>query len=419
MRFATSAVTATESRASSTRASERLASWLLRRGLVQRQSLLRALAISQTQGKPFTIVAEDEARVPHDTLVDAGRGLATALASRILREHCVVFRFDQTWPVTERLHVDLELDCPKLMMEAAFRADTRPPLDQVAETPLTTLDPDTVETLFWQTIEDLEGELVDAGALASAHTTLLALGELLQRWVTQGPPLLPLGPQDAARVTRRLAAGEAVRLEDSPTLTWDLLSLVNGLDAPGFSRAAGADEAWTMAGDDAALLVRLILENSRWRRTRRGDIDDSLRRATLTRAAAGAALAPHVGLSPDVAATAAALPVVLLELVATALTTTPLASPAMQRSALRRLLPLVGHAAGTAAGLPEVLLAALTGESPERPGARVARWAALVAPDAGMNVLYDESEEFFDLDLAPALAAARAAAHRAADAPLD
>jgi len=405
--------------ASSTRASERLASWLLRKQLVERQPLLRALAISQTQGESFTVAAEREARVPHDTLVEAGRGLATALASRILREERVVFRFDHTWPVTERLHVDLELDCPNLMMQAAFRADTRPPTDRAVERPLTTLDHDTLEALFWRTVEDLEGELVDAGALVAAHATLLAVGELLHRWVTEGPPLLPLGPSDVERVSRRLVAGEAVSLEDSPTLVWDLLSLVNGLDAPGFSRAAGARDAWAMAGEDAPLLVRLILDSSRWRREPRGEVDASLRRAALARAAAGAQLAAAVDLPAESAAAAAALPVVILDLVATALTATPLASPSMQRAALRRLLPLVGRAAGMAAGLPEVLLAALTGDPPGHAGAKVARWAALVSGNAGMNVLYDEDDELSDLALAPVLAGARAAAEGAAAAPLD
>lgn len=305
------------------------------------------------------------------------------------------------------------------MMQAAFRADTRPPTDRAVERPLTTLDRDTLEALFWRTVEDLEGELVDAGALVSAHATLLAVGELLNRWVTEGPPLLPLGPSDVERVSRRLAAGEAVSLEDSPTLVWDLLSLVNGLDAPGFSRAAGAGDAWVMAGEDAPLLVRLILDSSRWRREPRGEVDASLRRAALARAAAGAELAAAVDLPAESAAAAAALPVVILDLVATALTATPLASPSMQRAALRRLLPLVGRAAGMAAGLPEVLLAALTGDPPGHAGAKVARWAALVSGNAGMNVLYDEDDELSNLDLAPVLAGARAAAEGAAAAPLD
>ena len=405
--------------ASSTRASERLASWLLRKEMVERQPLLRALAVSQTQGESFTMAAEREAQVPHDTLVEAGRALATALASRILREERIVFRFDHTWPVTERLHVDLEMDCPNLMMKAAFRADTTPPTEQGADRPLTTLDPDTVESLFWRTVEDLEGELVDAGAMGAAHTTLLAVGELLHRWVTEGPPLLPLGPADAQRVARRLDAGEAVTLEDSPTLAWDLLSLVNGLDAPGFPRAASAGAAWALAGEDAPLLVRLILENPRWRREQREEVDASLRRAALARAAAGRALAAAADLPADVASTAAALPVVVLDLVATALTTTPLASPAMQRSALRQLLPLVGRAAGMAAGLSEVLLAALTGDPPGHPGARAARLAALVSGSSGMNVLFDDDDELSDLHLAPLLDAARTAAEDATSASSD
>jgi len=72
-----------------------------------------------------------------------------------------------------------------------------------------------------------------------------------------------------------------------------------------------------------------------------------------------------------------------------------------------------------AAGLPEVLLAALAGDPPGHAGARAARLAALVSGSPGMNMLFDEDDELSDLGLAPALDAARAAAEDAASAPSD
>lgn len=397
--------------ASSSRAAERLASWLLRRDIVERGALLRSLAIAQTTGEAFTSVLERESEIDHHRLVAAGRALAIALASKVMREERVSFVFDQTWPVTDNFHIDLELECAKLVMEAAFNVDTRPPADQPSLEPPTTLDPLTVEALFWRITDDLEGEYLDALVFTEAHRTLLAVGELLNRWVTQGPPLLPLGPVDAARVTARLEAGEPVRLEDSPTLAWDLLSLVNGLDAPGFTRASSVTDAWLMAGKDAERLARLVLDSSRWRRERRGESDEPLRRAALARAAAGRALAGRFDLAGDTAACAAALPVVLLELVATALSSAPLASAAMQRVALRHLLPLVGHAAGNAAGLPEILVAALTGQPETHSGARVARLAAAAAGEIGMSMDRGVPDDVLTGELADARdAATRAAA---------
>jgi len=369
--------------ASSSRAAERLGSWLLRKEFAPRRALVRALAISQTRGELFTVVVEREAGVAHDTLVEAGRGLATALASYLLREGKIFFTFDASFPVQDRLHVDLDLECRNLMMQAAYRVDTLPPADAAASVPNTTLDPETMEQLFWRIVAALEGEQMDVAALAEAHRTFLAVGDVLHRWVTQGPPLLPLAPGDVERVRQRLEAHEAVKLEDSPTLAWNMLSLVNGLDAPGFTRASSATEAWLMAGEDAEELARLIVENSRWRRDSRGDSDEALRRVALARSAAGRELAEVVGLPTQTAATAAALPVLLLELVATALASTPLTSPAMQRCALHHLLPLVGVAAGTAAGLPEVLLTALAAGPPERPGARLAQLVDLAAGELG------------------------------------
>lgn len=400
----------------SSRACERMASWLLRQGIVDRGLVLRALAISQIQGEPFTVVVERVAGVSRERLAEVGRSLATALASRVLREDKVSFVFDQTWPVADRLHVDLGMESSNLLMQAAFRVDTLPPGDAIADAPAATLGAETIERLFWSLAEDLAGEVVDAAAFAASHAAMVNVGALLNRWVTQGSPLLPLGPVDRERVNARVEAGERVLLEDSPTFTWDLLSLVNSLDAPGFCRATSGEEAWLMAGPHAFDLARMVLGNSRWRREWRGDSDEGLRRASLARAAAGRTLARTFGVEPDTAATAAVLPVVLLEFVATALSASPMASPAMQRAALQRLLPLVGHAAGLAAGLPEVLLTALTGRPADHPGARLAALAALAAGDVAMNVeALEAMEESPDISLVGIISAAREAAQRAVD----
>ena len=82
--------------ASSSRASERLGSWLLSRGVASRESLLRALVLSQTHGHLFTMVLQKEAGIAHETLVDAGRALATVLVSRVLREDQVYFSLEES-----------------------------------------------------------------------------------------------------------------------------------------------------------------------------------------------------------------------------------------------------------------------------------------------------------------------------------
>ncbi len=401
--------------ASSSRASERLGSWLLSRGVAPRESLLRALVLSQTGGRLFTLMLEREVGITHDDLVDAGRALATALVSRVLREEQVFFRFDPTQPIAERKHVDLEMDCRNLVMQAAYRADTHPPTERPASEAYTTLDPHTIELLFWHVVGELQGELIDGTALADAHRTFVAVGELLSRWVVQGLPLLPVGPDDADRAVRRLEGVRPVRLEDSPVLAWNLLCLVNGLDSPGVARAAGAAEAWQLAGSDAPDWIRVILGNPRWRRESRGGADDALRRATHARIAAARKLAETVGLSEDVATTCGALPMVLLELVATGLGTSSMAGPALQRSAIRHILPLVGQAAAMAAGMPEVVLAALSSAPAIHPGARLSRLVGLAAGEVLEPSEPDEDSPCgSDRAVATALAAARKAAARAA-----
>lgn len=402
--------------ASSSRASERLASWLLRRGVAPRRELLRSLAISQTRGEIFTEVVEREAKIPHGTLIEAGRSLATALASRLLREDRITFSFDPDHPVTDRYHVALDLECSKLIMQAAYRSDTLPPPDGADAKPPASLDEGTLDQVFWRVVDDLEDESIDASDYYRAYRTFKGVGSILNRWVTQGPPLLPVAPADIERVQRRLDAGEALDLESSPTLAWDIMALVNGLDAPGASRASGIDEAWLMAGDDAPMLARLILENSRWHRERREELDLTLRRAALSRAAAARQLATHVGLSEDAAATAAALEVVLLELVVAALSTAPLATVSMQRAALQRLVPLLGHAAGIAAGFPDTIVAALTKSPADHPGTRLSHLVAASSGELG-NVLGSVRDGVTgdDDDLSAALAAAHDAARAAAD----
>ena len=376
-----------------------------------RDVLLRALVRSQTRGELFTVVLEREVGLPHETLVESGRSLATALVSRVLREDQVFFTFDPTRPVADRKHVDLEMDCRNLIMQAAYRADTHPPGERGAARPSSSLEPKTIEALFWHVVSELHGELVDPVALAEAHRTFLAVGNLLNRWVVQGVPLLPIGPDDAERVERRLEEGEPVRLEDSPTQVWNLLSLVNGLSAPGVPTAAGAQEAWELAGADAAGWTRLILENPRWRRDGRAESDAAIRRATLARIAAARKLANVVDLTEDVATTSGALPMVVLELVAKGLGTSAMAGPALQRAAVRHLLPLVGQAAGLAAGLPELLLAALSLTPACSPGARLSR---LVGLAAGELIARQEGEEVPPLASEPAVKAALAAARKAA-----
>lgn len=398
--------------ASSSHASERLGSWLLHRDVAPREVLLRALVLSQTRGELFTVVLEREAGIPHETLVEAGRALATALVSRILHEDQVFFTFDPTRPVADRKHVDLELDCRNLIMQAAYRADTHPPGERGTSAPSAALDPKTVEALFWHVVGELHGELVDPVALVEAHRTFLAVGNLLNRWVVQGVPLLPIGPDDAARVERRLKSAKPVRLEDSPTLIWNLLSLVNGLSAPGVPTAAGAEEAWDLAGAEASGWTRLILDNPRWRRDGRSETDVAIRRATLSRIAAARKLAAVVELTEDVATTSGALPMVVLELVATGLGTSAMAGPALQRAAIRHFLPLVGQAAALAAGMPEVLVAALSLSPARSPGARLAR---LVGLAAGELIAPDDTEEGPPLAAEPAVKAALASARKAAE----
>jgi hypothetical protein len=396
----------------SSRASERLGSWLLRKGVAPRDVLMRALVVSQTQGELFTTVLKREAGIEPAKLAEAGRNLATTLASRVLREEQVIFTFDPTWPVAERNEVDLDLDCRNLIMQAAYRVDTKPAGSHADLPPHTTLDPTTLESLFWHITTELEGELLEATAIAEAHRSFLAVGDLLHRWVAQGPPLLPVGPADADRILRRLKADKAPRLEDSPTLVWNLLCLVNGLDAPGQPRATSATQAWEMAGDNAEAFVHFILDNPRGHRAQKSANDPTLRRAALTRIAAARKLAHVVELDEETAAMAAALPMVILELVATALASSPLASPAMQRCALQRLLPLVGQAASTAAGMPEVLRAALTSSPPKHPAARLTGLVGLVASDL-LNV--GESGEGLTAAVDPALASALSAARKAAE----
>jgi len=392
--------------ASSSRAAERLASWLLRRKIAPRPVLLRSLAISQIQGEPFTMVLLREANVSRDELVAAGCALAVALVSRILREDKVFFRFDPTYPVRVGEAVSFELSSSQLVMEAAVSADSRPPTDHGDTVPPEALEPASVEALFWEMVADLAGTPLDPGELADAHETLSKVGELLGRWIRQGPPLIPLPPREARRVADRLASRERPLLEDSPTLAWDFLALVNGLDSPGFSRASSFHEAWLVAGEDAQLLAGMLLESSRWRREQESELDATFGRMAWARAAAARALAKSLGLNEETAATAAVLPLVLLSLVLTALASGSLARPALQRAAVRRLLPVVGRAAGTASGLPEVLFAALTGEPANHPGAQVAALAAAAAGEGNAEVALPSDN--------PALAGAFAAARERA-----
>ena len=365
---------------SSSQASERLASWLLRQHVASHRTLLRALAISQTRGELLTTVLARDGGVQIDVMVESGRSLATALATRIMQEEGVQFTFKPDWPMPEKLTVDLQLDCSNLIMQAAYQIDTLPPPDPNKPVVVANLDSKTLEKLFWTIVAELEGEQIEAASFGEAYQVFLKVGALLDRWISQGPPLLPIGPAEIARVRAILASGSPVSVGDAPTLVWDLLCLVNCIDAPGHPRATGPREAWALAGSDASFLVKLLIESPRWQRTVREEAEETLRRMVRRRAAAAQPLAVVLGLSEDVADSVAALPVVLLELVITALAANPLASAAMQRCALHHLLPRVGVAAGVAAGLPDAVMAAITASPPTHPAVQL---GSLVEQAAG------------------------------------
>ncbi len=397
--------------ASSSRAAERLASWLLRKRVASRQALLKSLAISQIQGEPFTTVVLRDGYLTREDLVSAGTALAVALVSRILKEQQVLFRFDPTYPVRKGELVNLELACSQLIMQAAVSADSRPPTDHGEAVPVSSLERPSLEALFWEVMASLSGSNVDPGSVAESHQTLLRAGDLLARWLSQGPPLLPLPPREATVVSVKLDQGQVPKPEEAPTLAWDFLALVNGLDAPGSSRAGSLHEAWMMAAGDAQGLARLLLENSRWRREREEPLDETIQRMAVARAAAARALASTFSLAEETAATAAVLPLVLLTLVLTAFSPAGSAATSVQGALVRRLLPLVGKTAGAASGLPEVLLAALTGEPSTHPGARVAELATLAAGDQALG---GPSPSFEDNPaVAGAFAHAREAAQKA------
>ena len=128
--------------------------------------------------------------------------------------------------------------------------------------------------------------------------------------------------------------------------------------------------------------------------------------------AAARKLANAVELSEDVATTSGALPMVLLELIATGLGTSSMAGPTVQRCAISHLLPVVGQAAATAAGMPEVLLAALSSSPAPHPGARLSRFVGIAA---GELIAADHSEDDVKADPDPALKTALAAARKAAE----
>lgn len=395
---------------SSSQASERLASWLLRQHAASHRTLLRALAVSQTRGTLLTSVLLEEGGVSADALVEAGRSLATTLASRILQEDGVQFTFKPDWPIPHDMPVDLQLDCSNLIMQAAYQVDTLPPVDPTKPVTVASLDSKTLEGLFWRILEELEGEHIEAPRFAEAYQVFLKVGALLERWISQGPPLLPVGPTDARRARDRIAAGQPVEVADAPSLVWDLLCIVNCIDAPGYPRATGPREAWSIAGDDAPVLVDLIIESPRWRRAVNEEAEETLRRLVRRRAAAARSLAAALAVSEDAADSVAALPVVLLELVVTALTASPLASPAMQRCALHHLLPRVGVAAGIAAGLPDPIMAAITASPPGHPAVQLSyliEQAAGALP--GFSHLLQGAARRQTPAIRAALAAARAA----------
>lgn len=317
---------------------ERVATWLVREGLLPSTRLAQLLGVSLLQRTLFTNAVLVEGGVPKNALRASLTRLAQLITTRVMGDESVRFTFDPAYPVRDLLGLDLNVAPNQLVLEAARRGDegeaTAPDL-AAATLPFTGEE---FESFFWTFIRTAipPDDPIDGESLAELHGITRDIMGTLAQWLGSSPGLVPMPAGHATELSRTVAEGRRPELRGYPHATWNQMVLACSLRAASVRRPETLDEL-----DRAAAELDLWLEmtgTERWRRPHAERLDALTQRVVETWATAAAAAAPHLGVAPGAAVLAVHLVVVPTDLVLWVLASLPLPHQ-RARHALLRLLP--------------------------------------------------------------------------------
>ena len=338
--------------ASSTLPHERLATHLASKGLLDAARLRRLLAISLLRRTLFTDLLVDQDGVSVDDLRAHLQGLAQTITTRVFGEAELDVSFDPTYPVRNLLHLDLNLDPQTLALEAARRTDETGGSGPPDVRDMLPLAGDAFERFFFDLIAVgvPEQDPLDGESFAALHRVVRDVMITLGQWLTSGPGLVPLPPEQVRSIDSWPGGGGVPPLDGMPHAVWNQMVLACAVRAPDLERPATLTEAADVAQQLG--VWGEMTGSDRWRRPAAGRLDELSRTVVASWTRAAEAAAEALGVEPGRAGLAVHLMAIPSDLVLWVLATVAVPHNGVRLSLLREVPRRLARELGALGDLP-------------------------------------------------------------------
>ncbi len=294
---------------------ERLATHLVRQGVLPAADVYELLAENFTTGSTLTHLILEKGLLSREELAEAVEGLALRILLDLFRWSGAAFEFDPTFSTENVLKIQLSLRGQMLAIQGAKSVDDSQRIrlslarDDDLEAPWEKeLQPQTVAQTFWSILDRLPADAA-AGA-GSMKDRFLVFSRFSARVLEAlRTPFRFLAPYpdtvELLRAALRDSAGpdHLVRIAAlDPLLTLDLLYLANSIETePGRLTATTSQAVDTLGGAALRRLVELLIDPAS--APHRDRLDRIVRRAAVSTAVAASHVSATTDVDPELAYT--------------------------------------------------------------------------------------------------------------------
>lgn len=332
---------------------ERLAGYLVRRGLIPAEEARTILSRSILQRKLLTEELVEQREISRVELQEAVTDLAGIIMRGILSESELHFSFDPEYATRDLLNLDLNLDANSLLLEAARRLDEDDSEELLLPGRKIPFEGEHFESFFLRLVSRgiSEEEGMGGQAYVEAHSTIQQIMQILARWLATGPGLVPMtaGQIESLRNTD-LRPGF---LDGKPQLVWNLLVLASTIPDAGLPAVKSLDELLELAGK--MNVVGDLAAAQSWRRPENPPLDQLGSEVSQKWAEAAAAAAAPLDLPSPLAALGAHILSVPTDLVLWVLGSVGIRQRGLRQALLEQLPEILGQALSSRASFPKTL----------------------------------------------------------------
>lgn len=400
---------------SSTVPEERLATWLVRDGLIPAASVRRLLAASMLRHELFTDVLLAKGAITETALGASLTVLAELMVSRTLDAPELRFELDPSHPIRDPSGLYLSLTPSRLLLDSARRADESRDPPVRSPSAILPLDDDQLERFFWQLVREgiPSDDPVDGDQMSALHDIIRNVMASLAQWLGSSTGLVPQPAEHSEVMAAALETTGRVRLFGLPHPLWNLMVLACAIRSVELPRPRGLEDVSRFAAE--LDLWPDIIGAEKWQRSRAGTLDRLTRRVAIVWSRGAAAAAEVLGVSPAAAELAAHLVTVPTDLVLWVLAALPVPHNGIRRALLAELPRRIGAGLAHLADFPEELRTVLEGREVTGLGACLHVSRSLVPSAAAWPTTVPDDEAVLEIAPAERLSRAAAAARRAVE----